>query len=79
MTKFKLLGIAAVLSAAVVSPALAQFAQQEPAAYASIYPNGDPSARSGAAMASVPGGRPATVIKRQARASNKNYARDMQR
>jgi hypothetical protein len=38
MTKLKMLGAAAVLAAAIATPALAQQAQQEPGAYAQAHP-----------------------------------------
>jgi hypothetical protein len=45
MTKSKLFVAAVAISAASVTPALAQWQwqMQEPAAYASMYPNGDSS------------------------------------
>ena len=59
MTKSKLLVAAVAISAASVTPALAQWQwqMQEPAAYASMYPNGDHSLASPATrdtMAFVP-------------------------
>ncbi|MCK1391408.1 hypothetical protein [Bradyrhizobium sp. 1] len=44
MTKSKLFVVAAVaISAALATPAFAQWQSQEPAAYAAQYPNGDPN------------------------------------
>jgi hypothetical protein len=40
MLKYRILGVAAFLSAAVATPALAEVIQ-EPGAYAFVYPNGD--------------------------------------
>jgi hypothetical protein len=82
MTNFKLLGVAAVLSAAIASPVLAQSAIQEPGAYAFYHPNGDlgigssasgstgamASARTSKSYASAP-------AKHYARSSTKHYAR----
>jgi hypothetical protein len=41
MNKFTQLGVAAILSAALATPALAQAVIQEPGAYAFYHPNGD--------------------------------------
>ncbi len=41
MTKRTLLGVAAILSTAIATPALAQAVIQEPGAYAFYHPNGD--------------------------------------
>ncbi|MGT2438313.1 hypothetical protein ACU4GH_23845 [Bradyrhizobium betae] len=59
MTKSKLFVAAMAVSSALATPAFAQwqFQSQEPAAYASMYPNGDRSLASPATretMASVP-------------------------
>jgi hypothetical protein len=85
MINFKLLGVAAVLSAAIASPVLAQAVIQEPGAYAFYHPNGDlgigsaPSGTAGA-MASAPNIRsyasvPPKHSKHYARSSAKHYAR----
>jgi len=70
MTKFKLFVAAVAVSAAFATPALAQWQwqMQEPAAYASMYPNGDRSFASPAmreTMASVPSSKSprSTVIR----------------
>ncbi len=63
MTRFKILGAAAILAMMMASPVFAQAAIQEPGAFAFYHPNADvlnggrpsPAARS-AAMASVPFG-----------------------
>lgn len=57
MTMFKLLGSAAILSALIATPALAQHMIEEPGMYAFYHPNGDlgiGSARPADAMASEP-------------------------
>jgi hypothetical protein len=59
MTKFKLFVAAIAISAGLATPAFAQWQwqSQEPAAYASMYPNGDRNLASPAtrdSMASVP-------------------------
>jgi hypothetical protein len=41
MTKFKILGVAAVLSVTFAAPVFAQAAIQEPGAFAFFYPNND--------------------------------------
>jgi hypothetical protein len=41
MTKFKFLGAAAILSALIATPALAQHMIEEPGAYAFVHPDGD--------------------------------------
>ena len=43
MTKFKFLGAAAVLSALIATPALAEPMNQEPGLYAFYHPNSDPN------------------------------------
>ncbi len=53
MTRLTILSAAAVLAMMAATPVFAQFAQQEPAAFASMYPNAN--ARS--ATASVPFGK----------------------
>jgi hypothetical protein len=82
MINFKLFGVAAVLSAAIASPALAQAVIQEPGAYAFYHPNGDlgigsaasastgamASARTSSSYASAP-------AKHYARSSTKRYPR----
>lgn len=82
MINFKCFGVAAVLSAAMVSPVLAQAAIQEPGAYAFYHPNGDlgigtapsgaaaamASARTSSSYASAP-------AKHYARSSTKHYSR----
>jgi hypothetical protein len=81
MSRFKLLGIAAILATAIASPVLAQQAIQEPGLYAFYHPNADlnlgvrPAAAS--AMASIGYSRmqargPATRI---VRTPKKYYAR----
>jgi hypothetical protein len=57
MTMFKLLGSAAILSALIATPALAQHMIDEPGMYAFYHPNGDlgiGSARPANAMAAMP-------------------------
>jgi hypothetical protein len=57
MTKFKFLGAAAILSALIATPTLAQPMNEEPGLYAFYHPNGDPNAGTPApadAMAMVP-------------------------
>jgi hypothetical protein len=57
MTKFKFLGAAAILSALIATPALAEPMNQEPGLYSFYHPNGDPNAGSSApadAMALAP-------------------------
>jgi hypothetical protein len=44
MTKFKFLGAAAILSALIATPTLAQPMNEEPGLYAFYHPNGDPNA-----------------------------------
>ncbi|HEV7406953.1 MAG TPA: hypothetical protein VGO01_00580 [Bradyrhizobium sp.] len=44
MTSFKFLGAAAILSALIATPALAQHMIDEPGMYAFYHPNGDPNA-----------------------------------
>jgi hypothetical protein len=44
MTSFKFLGAAAMLSALLATPTLAEPMNQEPGAYAFYHPNGDPNA-----------------------------------
>ena len=46
MTKFKFLGAAAILSALIATPTLAEPMNQEPGLYAFYHPNGDPNAGS---------------------------------
>ena len=58
MTMFKFLGSAAILSAFIATPALAQHMIEEPGLYAFYHPNGDlgiGSTRPAEAMASVRG------------------------
>jgi hypothetical protein len=57
MTSFKFLGAAAMLSALIATPTLAEPMNQEPGAYAFYHPNGDPNAGTPGpdeAMAMVP-------------------------
>jgi hypothetical protein len=57
MTKFKFLGMAAILSALIATPTLAAPMNEEPGLYAFYHPNGDPNAGTPApaeAMAMVP-------------------------
>jgi hypothetical protein len=57
MTMFKLLGSAAILSAFIATPALAQHMIEEPGLFAFYHPNGDlgiGSARPADAMAAEP-------------------------
>ena len=57
MTMFKLLGSAAILSALIATPALAQHMIDEPGLFAFYHPNGDlgiGSSRSTEAMATEP-------------------------
>jgi hypothetical protein len=51
MTKFKVLGAAAVLSAFIATPTLAEPMNQEPGLAAFYHPNSDPNAGSAAADA----------------------------
>jgi opacity protein-like surface antigen len=74
MINLKLFGVAAVLSAAIASPVLAQAVVQEPGAYAFYHPNGDLGIGTGAsgsagAMAS------ARTSNSYASAPAKHYAR----
>jgi hypothetical protein len=46
MTCFKFLGAAAILSALIATPTLAEPMNQEPGLYAFYHPNGDPNAGS---------------------------------
>jgi hypothetical protein len=46
MTSFKFLGAAAILSALIATPTLAEPMNQEPGLYAFYHPNGDPNAGS---------------------------------
>ena len=55
MTKFGLLGAAAILSMAV-TPVFAQPAISEPGAFAFYHPDGDLGAQTGKRSARVPGG-----------------------
>jgi hypothetical protein len=48
MTKFKFLGAAAMLSALIATPALAEPMNQEPGLAAFYHPNGDPNVGSSA-------------------------------
>jgi hypothetical protein len=69
MTKFKFLGAAALLSALIATPTLAQPMNQEPGLYAFYHPNGDPNAGTpgpAEAMAMVP--RREVVMKMKMRA-----------
>ncbi len=43
MTSFKFLGAAAILSALIATPTLAEPMNQEPGLYAFYHPNGDPN------------------------------------
>src|SRR4051794_8572428 len=57
MTRLKILGAAAVVSALIAAPASAQLAQQEPGLWAFYHPNGDSnsaSARPAEAQAMAP-------------------------
>jgi hypothetical protein len=57
MTQFKFLGAAAILSALIATPTLAQPMNEEPGLYAFYHPNGDPNAGTPGpadAMAMVP-------------------------
>lgn len=59
MTNFKLLGVGAILTAVIVTPAFAQQAVQEPgmqAFYQSLGVGSQSSAPTASAMASAPGG-----------------------
>jgi hypothetical protein len=51
MTKFKFLGAAAMLSALIATPALAEPMNQEPGLYSFYYPNSDPNVGSAPADA----------------------------
>jgi hypothetical protein len=69
MTKFKFLGAAAMLSALIATPVLAQPMNEEPGLYAFYHPNGDPNAGTpgpAEAMAMVP--RRDVVMKMKMRA-----------
>jgi len=78
MTKFKLLGVAAILSAVIATPVAAQQAVQEPGAQAFYQSLGVGSAngRTADAMASVGsvGLSVSAPAKRYTRASSKHYA-----
>jgi hypothetical protein len=54
MTKFQILGAAALLSALGAAPALAEHMIDEPGMYAFYHPNGDPNAGTADAMALAP-------------------------
>jgi hypothetical protein len=57
MTSFKFLGAAAILSALIATPTLAEPMNEEPGLYAFYHPNGDPNAGTPGptdAMAMVP-------------------------
>jgi hypothetical protein len=82
MFNLKVLGVAAILSSAIVSPVLAQQAwdAEEPGNYAFFHPNaglGGPSSRPAEAMASVRTGRlyAAMPARHYAHKSTKHYAR----
>jgi hypothetical protein len=82
MINVKLLGVAAVLSAAIASPVLAQAVIQEPGAYAFYHPNADLGIGSGAsgtagAMASArtSSSYASARAKHYARSRTKHYAR----
>jgi hypothetical protein len=76
MTKFKLLSVAAILSAAIATPAIAQQAVQEPGMQAFYQSLGVGSGRSAwtGAMASVGGSYVRAPSRHHARASAKHYA-----
>ncbi len=75
MTKFKLLGVVAILSTMIATPVLAEdpLKAEEPGLWAFYHPSGD----SASAMASIGNSRmQASVSTRHyARSSNKHYAR----
>ena len=51
MTKFKFLGAAAILSALIATPVLAEPMNQEPGLYSFYHPNSDPNVGSALAQA----------------------------
>ena len=77
MTKFKLLGVAAILSTVTATPVFAQAAISEPAAFQAIYPDRDvlnggaptPASRMGLEL------RGGSVSRSYARASTKHLTR----
>jgi hypothetical protein len=73
MTRFKIYGALAILSALVATPALAQRMIEEPGMYAFYHPNGDPNTVSAApadAMAMAPhAGRGVVAMKMQGHAA----------
>jgi hypothetical protein len=83
MTKFKLLGVVAILSTVIATPVLADPLQaDEPGLWAFYHPGGDSGTGSRAsgtagAMASIGNSRmqASAPTRRYARSSNKHYAR----
>jgi len=79
MTSFKLLGVAAILSAVIATPGIAQQAVQEPGLRAFYQSLGVGSGTSGTASAIASlrsrGSYASALAKRHARTSPKHYAR----